>query len=58
MAKYQGYYKHIEYFKIEVEAESIEDAEDLMWSKVEDINWAKCDDMDNDIVEVEEIKNA
>jgi len=53
MPKYQGYLKHSEYFKIEVEADSIEDARDKMWDV--EINWSGCSDMDNEIVEVEEI---
>ena len=56
MPKYQGYYKHTQYFKLEVEADSLEDAKDLMWD--EEIDWSGCSDMDNDIVEVEEIKNV
>ena len=56
MTKYQGYYKHTQYFKLEVEADSLEEAMDLMWD--EEINWSGCCEMDNDIVDVEEIKNA
>ena len=55
MATYQGYYKHTQYFKVEVEANSIEEARDKMWDV--EIDWSGCSDMDNDIVEVEEIKN-
>jgi hypothetical protein len=53
MPKYQGYYKHTQYFKVEVEADSIEDAKDKMWDA--EIDWSGCSDMDNDIVEVEEV---
>ena len=56
MTKYQGYYKHTQYFKLEVEADSLEEAMDLMWD--EEINWSGCCEMDNDIVDVEEIQNA
>lgn len=56
MPKYQGYYKHTQYFKIEVEANSIEEAKDKMWDV--EIDWSGCSDMDNDIVEIEEIQNA
>ena len=53
MKKYQGYYKHIQYFNIEVEAESIEEARDKMWDV--EIDWSGCCDMANDIVDVEEV---
>ena len=56
MPKYQGWLKHTQYFKVEVEADSWSDARDSMWDI--EPNWSKPDDMDNEIVDVEEIENA
>ena len=58
MPKFEGYLKHIQYFRIEVDAECIEDAEDLMWDQVEDVDWTNPVEIDNDIVNVEEIQNV
>jgi hypothetical protein len=54
MPKYQGYLKHIQYYKVEVEADGFGEARDLMWEF--NVNWAKPDDMDSEIVDVEEIE--
>ena len=58
MPKFEGYLKHICYYRIEVNAECIEDAEDLMWDQVEDVDWTNPVEIDNDIVNVEEIQNV
>jgi hypothetical protein len=55
MPKYIGYLKHVEYFKIEVEADSTGDARDLMWDY--EPNWSKPCDMDNEIVDIEELED-
>jgi len=56
MPKYQGWMKHTEYFKIEVEADCVGTARDLMWDT--GINWTKPDEIDNEIVDIEELQNA
>jgi len=53
MPKFKGYLKHIQYFEMEVEAETIEDAEDLMWEKSDQVDWSNPFEIDNDIVDVE-----
>ena len=58
MPKFEGYLKHIQYFRIEVEANTIEDAQDLMWDQVEDVDWTNPIEVDNDIVDVEEVEDA
>ena len=44
-------------FKARIEADTIEDAEDLMWDQVEDVDWTNPIEIDNDIVDVEEIEH-
>jgi hypothetical protein len=56
MSKYRGYLKHIQYFEIEVDADSMEEAQDQMWEF--DVNWSKPCDMDSELVDIEEIQNA
>ena len=58
MPKYQGWLKHTQYFKIEVEAESASDARDLMWDQTEAVDWYRPAEMDNEIVDIEELQNA
>jgi hypothetical protein len=58
MRKFEGYVKHIQYFRIEVEANTPEDAKDFMWNQLDDIDWTNPIEIENDIVEVEEIQNA
>jgi hypothetical protein len=58
MRKFEGYVKHIQYFRIEVEANTLEDAKDFMWNQLDDIDWTNPIEIENDIVEVEEIQNA
>lgn len=56
MPKYRGYLKHMQYFKIEVEADSFSDARDLMWEHEPD--WSRPCDMDSEIVDIEEVQDA
>ena len=56
MAKYQGWVIKKQYYKVEVEADSWEEARKQMWDF--DANWAKPDDFDTEIYDVEEIENA
>ena len=56
MPKYVGYLKQIEYFRFEVDADSAEDARDLMWEL--EPRWDKPWDMDSEIVGVEELETA
>ena len=58
MRKFEGYIKHIQYFRIKVEANTPEDAKDFMWNQLDDIDWTNPIEIENDIVEVEEIQNA
>ena len=58
MPKYQGWLKHTQYFKIEVEADCVGTARDLMWDKTENIDWGRPAEMDNEIVDIEELQNA
>ena len=56
MSKYRGYLKHIQYFEIEVDADSVEEAQDQMWEF--NVNWSKPCDTDNELVDIEEIQNV
>ena len=56
MAKYQGWLIHKQYFKVEVEAESWEEARDLIWD--EEIDWSNPDDMDSEVCDIEEVKES
>jgi hypothetical protein len=58
MRKFEGYVKHIQYFRIEVEAENPDEAKDFMWGQLDDIDWTNPIEIENDIVEIEEIENA
>jgi hypothetical protein len=55
MPKYQGYVIRKEYFKVEVEADTLEDAKDLIGDA--EIN-DKPVDMDWEIYDIEEIENV
>jgi hypothetical protein len=53
MKTYQGWLIHKQYFKIEVEASSLEEAREMIWEA--EFNWSKPDDMGAEIYDVEEI---
>lgn len=55
MPKYQGYVIRKEYFKVEVDADDLDDAED----KIMDVEiTSKPVDMDWDIYDIKEMENA
>ena len=56
MAKYQGWIIHKQYFKVELEANSWEEARDKIWDVEVDFN--NPDDVDSEIYDIEEMENA
>jgi hypothetical protein len=53
MKKWKGWVIEKQYYKVEVEAETWEEAKDLVGEF--NVNWAKPDDYDREIYDVEEI---
>ena len=55
MAKYCGWVIKKQYYKIELEANSWEEAKDMAWDV--DVSNKKPDDYDMEIYDIEEVKN-
>jgi len=53
MSKYTAWVIHKHYYQVEVEADTIEEAEDLVWEV--DVNGREPDDVDCEVYDVEEI---
>jgi len=56
MKKWAGVVIKKRYYKVEVEANSWEEAKDKLWDFEE--NWAKPDDWDTEIYDIEEVKEG
>jgi len=56
MGKYKAWVIHKQYYKVEVEADSWEEAKDLVWDV--DVSGRKPDDYDTEIYDVEEVKDG
>ena len=56
MAKYQGWIIHKQYFKVELEAKSWEEAREKIWDVEVDFN--NPNDVDSEIYDIEEVGQA
>lgn len=55
MATYKAWVIHRHYYRVVIEADSIEEADDLAWEV--DVNGREPDDVDVEIYDVEEVKD-
>jgi hypothetical protein len=56
MPRFEGYVKHIYYYKVEVDADCWGSAKDKMWET--NINFAKPEYTDSEVVDVQEMQDA
>ena len=56
MPRFEGYVKHIYYYKVEVDADCWGSAKDKMWEI--NINFAKPEYTDSEVVDVQEVQDA
>jgi hypothetical protein len=56
MKKWNAWVIHKHYYKVEVDADSWEEARELVWDV--DVNGREPDDVDVEIYDVEEVKNG
>jgi len=56
MKKWSAWVIHKHYYKVEVDADSWEEARELVWDV--DVNGREPDDVDVEIYDVEEVKNG